>query len=61
MVPGLFVFAGCQRFNRRRLLRDGYKNIEKNKLRRKILRGKTAARSDKNKENEKKSYSSGGF
>ena len=61
MIPGKFTVTGCRNLNQKRLFRAEYKNDEKNKLRRKTLRGKRMNKNDKTKEKEGKLYESGGF
>lgn len=61
MIPGVYTVKGCQKLNSKRLSLSTYKNNEKNKLRRKKLRGKKHQKSDKYSEKEGELYLPGGF
>ena len=61
MKPGSFCLSGVNEADRCRVKKAEYKNIEKNKKRRKVLRGKRKQRGDKNEQKEGKTYDPGGF
>jgi hypothetical protein len=61
IIPGAYTLKGCKNLNYKRLSRSKYRNIAKNKLRRKIICGKKHNKNDKEKEKEGKLYEAGGF
>lgn len=61
MAPGIYSLNGCKTINRKRLFASTYKNCESTIKRRKIRRGKTKRKDDKNEEKDGKSYEPGAF
>ena len=61
MVPGRYCTKGFDLLNQKRLFNAQYKNSDKAKTRRKILRGKAKSKKDKNEQKEGVLYESGAF
>ena len=61
ITPGVYTLNGCSKFNKKRLVLAGYKNREENRKRRKVLRGQTKSKEDKDVEIEGTLYESGAF
>ena len=61
MIPGYFLVKGYQSLNDKRISLSTYKNREKNKQRRKFLRGRKNKKEDKIEEVEGKLYEAGAF
>ena len=56
MNPGSFCLAGVNEADRCRVKKAEYKTIEKNKKRRKVLRGKRKQQGNRNEQKEGKTY-----
>ena len=54
-VPGKYLLKGCDKKNKR-LFHSKYRNEEKNKKRRKIIRGIKKQKADKDREKERTQY-----
>ena len=61
LVPGRHLTYGCRRLNRKRLYMAEYKNCEKSKKWRKVIRGQMKAKDDKTSMVEGKLYKAGAF
>ena len=59
--PGAFCVAGVREADRLRVTKSIYKAEEKNKVRRKVIRGRNKRKGDKNEEREGKTYATGSF
>ena len=59
--PGTFCVAGLQQADNLRVQKSNYKVDDKNKTRRKVLRGKRKGQADKNQHKEGETYSKGAF
>ena len=61
MIPGKHMLTGCNSLNKKWLENAMYANIDKNKLRRKTLRGKKMNKGDQISQKEGHLYEAGGF
>lgn len=61
MIPGVYTLNGCSNLNKRRISVAEYKNSERTKLQRKIIRGKRYHVQDCHEQSEGKVYEAGGF
>ena len=61
MIPGRYLTKQCANINRKRLFASEYKASDDARKRRKILRGATKSRMDKNEATEGTLYETGGF
>ena len=61
MIPGQYTVKGCKIINQKRLSNSSYKNIESSKKRRKVIRGKSKQKDDKNDEKDGETYAPGAF
>jgi hypothetical protein len=59
--PGAFCVAGIREANRLCVTKSNYKAEEKNKVQRKVIRGKNKRKGDKNEVEEGKTYAAGSF
>jgi hypothetical protein len=59
--PRAFCVAGVREADRLRVTKSIHKAEEKNKVRRKVIRGRNKRNGDKNEENEGKTYTAGSF
>ena len=61
MNPGAFCVAGVREDDQLRVAKSKYKVSEKNKVRRKVIRGRNKRKSDKEESKEGKTYATGSF
>ena len=61
MIPGLYTLKGCSSLNKRRISVAEYKNSERAKLWRKMIRGRRYHVQDCHEQSEGKLYEAGGF